>query len=106
MTETRNARRLLQGVVVGTKPEKTITVVCERTYKHRRYGKYIRKKKKYLVHDPAGAAVEGDLVEIAATRPISKHKRWRLVRVLVHSELATVAHADVELDEEPEGEAR
>jgi len=103
MSVERNARRQLQGVVTSTKPDKTITVVVERTYKHPRYGKYVRAKKKYLVHDGENAAQDGDLVDIVATRPLSKRKRWRLMSVVSRPELTTAAHSDVELAE-PEGE--
>jgi small subunit ribosomal protein S17 len=103
MSVERKARRQLQGVVTSTKPDKTITVEVERTHKHRRYGKYVRSKKKYMVHDADNKAQDGDLVDIAATRPLSKHKRWRLVQVTSRTQV-TSAHADVELAQ-PEGDA-
>ena len=103
MSVERKARRQLRGVVTSTKPDKTITVVVERTHKHRRYGKYVRSKKKYLVHDAENTAQDGDLVDIAATRPLSKHKRWRLVQVASRTQM-TSAHTDVELAE-PAGDA-
>ena len=82
MTEIRNTRRTLQGTVTSTKCSKTITVLVTRTYRHAKYGKYVRRQKKYHAHDDLEQAGEGDLVEIAATRPISKQKCWRLVRIL------------------------
>ena len=82
MTETRNARRVLQGVVTSTKAAKSISVSVERTYKHAKYGKYVRKKKKYLAHDEGEVAGVGDTVEIVSTRPLSKLKRWRLQQVV------------------------
>ena len=100
MAETRNARRTLRGTVTSTKSTQTITVEVERTYKHARYGKFVRQKKKYLAHDPQETARDGDLVEIAATRPISKHKRWRLLGVMTHFERAERALSpDAELAE-------
>lgn len=78
----RNARRSLQGTVVSTKMDKTITVRVERRFKHPKYGKYVRSHKKFMAHDEENKALEGDFVEIAATRPMSKQKRWRLVRVI------------------------
>ena len=87
MAETRNTRRTLYGTVTSTRCAQTITVDVERTFKHARYGKYVRRKKKYLAHDPEQTASAGDLVQIEATRPISKRKRWRLVSVLERSEL-------------------
>jgi len=82
MTTTRNSRRSLNGVVSANGTDKTITVVVERTYKHPRYGKFVRRKKKYLAHDEKNEASVGDKVEIVATRPLSKRKRWRLGQVL------------------------
>ena len=82
MSETRNARRVLQGTVTSSKGIKTISVSVERTYKHPKYGKYVRKRKKYLAHDENDQAGVGDTVEIVSTRPLSKLKRWRLVRIV------------------------
>jgi small subunit ribosomal protein S17 len=82
MTETRNARRILQGIVDSAKGDKTITLFVERTYKHAKYGKYLRKRKKYMAHDEKNEAGVGDTVEVVSTRPLSKLKRWRLVRII------------------------
>ncbi len=82
MTEIRNTRRTLLGTVTSTKGSKTITVLVTRTFKHAKYGKYMRRQKKYHAHDDKEVAGDGDVVEIAATRPISKLKRWRLVRIV------------------------
>jgi len=89
MTETRNTRRTLQGVVTSTKAMQTITVTVERTFKHARYGKYVRRKKNYAVHDGAEEAQVGDQVEIVATRPLSKTKRWRLERVVTRNDMTS-----------------
>ncbi|MCC7011949.1 MAG: 30S ribosomal protein S17 [Planctomycetes bacterium] len=78
----RSTRRTLRGTVVSTKMQKTITVQVERMYKHAKYGKYLRERKRYHVHAEDGAAKNGDLVEIMSIRPMSKLKRWRLVRVV------------------------
>ena len=82
MTETRTSRRTLTGTVTSTKGSKTITVLVTRTFRHAKYGKYMRRQKKYHAHDEREEAGEGDMVEIAATRPISKLKCWRLLRIL------------------------
>ncbi len=82
MTTTRNVRRQLQGVVVNASSDKTITVQVTRTYKHPKYGKFLRRRKKYLAHDPQNQAAEGDYVSIAAIRPMSKRKRWQVVEKL------------------------
>lgn len=83
MTEqTKEAlTRTLQGTVTSSKMEKTVTVLVERKVKHPLYGKYVVKSKKYHVHDEIGCQ-EGDKVEIAETRPISKTKSWTVTRVL------------------------
>ena len=78
----RNSRRTLQGTVTSTKMDKTITVRVERTYKHPKYDKYVRSHSKFLAHDEKTEALEGDVVEIDSTRPLSKRKRWRLTRIV------------------------
>ncbi len=97
MTTTRNRRRTVEGKVTSDKMAKTITVLVSRTYRHPKYGKYLRKQVKYHAHDEDGTAKIGDLVEIVECRPTSRLKRWRLVRVI---EKANVA-AQVEFN--PEG---
>ena len=84
-TAARHSRRTLIGTVTSTKTQKTITVEVERTFKH---------AKLYLAHDEEGAAKLGDNVEIASTRPMSKRKRWRLVRVISRSQLGGVEIGD------------
>jgi small subunit ribosomal protein S17 len=86
-------RRILQGRVISNKMAKTITVRVERTYKHPKYGKYVRSHKHYHAHDERGEAQLGDLVEVQSTRPLSKLKRWRLLRVVENARLADVAQA-------------
>ena len=85
-------RKILVGTVHSDRMEKTITVAVERRYKHPKYGKYIVKTRRFAVHDEENAARSGDKVEIAETRPLSRRKRWRLVRVVerapVHGEEA------------------
>ncbi len=84
-TQSRNSRRVLVGIVTSDKMAKTVTVRVERAFRHPKYGKIVRQHKKYHAHDEAETAHVGDTVEIAATRPLSKLKRWRLSRVLVSS---------------------
>jgi small subunit ribosomal protein S17 len=85
MTLTRTHRRTLEGIVKSDKMQKTITVEVERTFKHEKYKKYVRKRKKYHAHDEKGEAKKGDRVEIMACRPMSRLKRWLLVRVIEKS---------------------
>ena len=93
MTETiateRNRRRVLQGTVTSAAGAKTITVLVERTFAHPKYGKFVRKHKKYHAHDENDSAQVGDVVEIMATRPMSKLKRWRLTRIVESPALRT-----------------
>jgi small subunit ribosomal protein S17 len=81
-TQARGTRKVMEGVVVSNNGDKTIVVQVERTTRHALYHKIIRKRKKYHVHDEANEASNGDKVEIMGTRPLSKLKRWRLVRII------------------------
>ena len=78
----RNRRRVAQGVVVSSRMEKTITVLVERNAKHAKYHKYLKRHSKYHAHDENNEAGVGDRVEIMECRPLSKLKRYRLVRVI------------------------
>ena len=72
-------KRILQGVVVSDKMDKTVVVKVERKVKHPLYKKFIRKSKKYSAHDAANACKIGDAVRIQECRPISKNKTWEVV---------------------------
>ena len=78
----RTGRRTEMGTVLSAKGAKTIVVGVERVKPHRRYEKYIRRGIKCCAHDEKGDAKVGDTVEITSTRPLSKTKRWRLLRVV------------------------
>jgi small subunit ribosomal protein S17 len=82
MDTTRNQRRTLEGTVTSDRSTKTITVEVQRTFKHPKYKKYVRKVARYHAHDEKGEAKTGDKVEIRACRPLSATKRWMLVRVI------------------------
>jgi small subunit ribosomal protein S17 len=70
------------GVVSSAKMDKTVTVLIERKLKHPIYGKFVKKSKKFFVHDEKNDCKEGDTVKITETRPLSKNKSWRLVEIL------------------------
>lgn len=70
------------GRVVSTKMDKTIGVLIERRIKHPLYGKYITKTSKLLVHDENNEAKLGDLVTITNSKPISKRKSWKIVKII------------------------
>ena len=72
-------KRMLQGVVVSDKTDKTITVRVERRVRHPLYVKFIRQSKKYAAHDPENSFKVGDNVRIRECRPISKSKRWEVL---------------------------
>ncbi len=80
--DERNGRKVFEGVVVSDKMSKTRTVAVFRLVRHHFYEKVSKKRSKFSVHDESNASHEGDLVEIMSTRPLSKTKRWRLVRVI------------------------
>lgn len=73
------------GEVVSTKMAKTIVVTTFRTIKHARYGKYLKREKKFVAHDEKGLAKLGDKVRIVECRPLSRTKRWTLAEVVVKS---------------------
>lgn len=80
--EERNNRKVYRGKVVSDKMDKTITVAVETKVKHPLYGKRVKYTKKMKAHDALNTAKEGDVVEIMETRPLSKTKRFRLVKVV------------------------
>lgn len=78
----RNFRKVREGVVTSNSMEKSIAVYVERTVKHKRYHKIMKKSKKLIAHDEKNECNVGDTVRIMETRPLSKIKRWRLVEIL------------------------
>ncbi|MCH6586704.1 MAG: 30S ribosomal protein S17 [Proteobacteria bacterium] len=72
-------RRVLQGVVVSDKADKTVTVLVKRRVMHPLYKKIIRRSKKYRAHDEDNRCKVGDLVQIQECRPIAKSKSWRVI---------------------------
>jgi small subunit ribosomal protein S17 len=92
-TEGRSVRPTVTGKVVSAKMRDTIVVREERLVKHALYKKYVRRWSRYVAHDAGNSAREGDDVEIMQTRPLSKTKNWRLVRI-VRRAPGGVVHAD------------
>lgn len=87
-TTSRGRRRVLTGVVVSDKMQKTIVVRVDRRFPHRAYGKIINRSKRYKAHDEQGSARVGDKVEIMECRPLSHDKRFTLARVVVAAVVA------------------
>lgn len=80
--ESRGRRKAVVGQVVSDRPDKTILVEVGRRVPHPLYGKVVRRTSRFAAHDESNEARVGDRVSIMETRPISKTKRWRLVRVV------------------------
>lgn len=79
--QERNSEKVFTGTVVSTKMQKTITVLVETYKKHRIYGKRVKSSKKFHAHDENEIAKVGDVVTIMETRPLSKTKKFVLVKV-------------------------
>jgi small subunit ribosomal protein S17 len=79
MTTDRSRRKIRTGKVVSDRMEKTIVVAIERLVKHPIYGRYVRRRAKFKVHDEKNECRIGDTIRFMETRPLSKDKRWRFV---------------------------
>lgn len=82
MSATEKRTRTATGKVVSNKMDKTITVLIERRVKHPVYGKYITRSSKIHAHDEQNQCGIGDTVTVAESRPISRHKTWKLLEVI------------------------
>ena len=91
MTEQAKLQRTLTGKVVSSKMNKTISVAVERSVPHDVYGKYVRRTSKIMAHDEKNDCREGDTVVIAECRPLSRHKSWRLVEIVVRADASAGA---------------
>lgn len=80
--EERNLRKVKTGKVVSNKMDKSVVVTIERKMKHGKYGKFIKKSKRFVAHDENNECGVGDTVSIMETRPLSKTKRWRLLQIV------------------------
>ena len=81
-TQERGRRKVLQGVVVSDKMDKTIVVLVEDRVKHPLYGKVMTKSSRLKAHDEENSAGIGGRVRVMETRPLSAQKRWRLVEII------------------------
>lgn len=77
----RNTQKLV-GTVVSDAMDKTVVVSVDRLVKHKLYKKYLKRSKKYYAHDESNTFKKGDVVELLATRPLSKLKRWRTSKLI------------------------
>jgi len=78
----RNLRKQRVGVVSSDKMDKTVSVTVSRRLMHPMYGKFVKRKKKFLAHDETNDCRIGDKVRIMEIRPLSRKKRWRVVEIL------------------------
>jgi len=79
---SRGYRKVREGLVVSDKMDKTVVVIVEDRVKHPKYGKVIRRTKRYKAHDGENACGVGDRVLLTETRPLSATKRWRVSEIL------------------------
>ncbi|NOQ46633.1 MAG: 30S ribosomal protein S17 [Desulfobulbaceae bacterium] len=79
---SNKTKKTQQGSVISNRMDKSIVIVVERKVRHKLYGKYIRRRVKYMAHDAANECNIGDTVLIEECRPLSKNKRWRLRTIL------------------------
>ena len=80
--QPRGYRKIREGYVVSDKMDKTVVVAVEDRVKHPKYGKVLRRTKKYKAHDEKNACGVGDRVLLMETRPVSATKRWRVAEIL------------------------
>ena len=80
--EKRGSRKTRVGLVVSDKMQKTVVVAVDRRVPHPVYGKMVTRTTRLKAHDEENSAKQGDTVRIMETRPLSKHKRWRVVEIV------------------------
>ena len=85
MSDMRTTRRTQQGSVISNGMDKSVVVLVDRKIRHKLYGKFIRRRVKYMAHDPANECNVGDIVLIEECRPLSKNKRWRVRNIIQHA---------------------
>ncbi len=78
----RGTKRQMTGTVVSNKADKTVTVLVERLVKHKMYHKFMRRHTKFAAHDDRNDCRIGDRVMITESRPLSKSKRWRVIKIV------------------------
>jgi len=85
MSDTSKTRKTRQGAVISNAMDKSVVVLVERKVRHKLYGKFIRRRVKYMAHDAANECSVGDIVLIEECRPLSKNKRWRVRNIVQHA---------------------
>jgi len=95
MEEKRKTRF---GRIVGNRMEKTVVVAVETPKRHPLYKKTVKRAVKYKAHDEKNKCRLGDMVRIIETRPLSKHKRWRVAEIITKGEIAEVQPKEIDQD--------
>ena len=102
MTTTHTERRKERtGRVIRSGMDKTVIVAVDRRFRHRLYGKVLKRISKHVAHDEANQYQIGDVVRIVETRPMSKTKRWRVAELLHRAEVLDVAVAEAAVADQP-----
>ncbi len=91
-------QKSIVGTVVSDKMDKTVIVRVESTTRHRLYRKILKRSKRYLAHDDRFDAKPGDLVLLLETRPLSRHKRWRVAEILQRGEVPELAPREIDIE--------
>ena len=91
----RENRKTRTGTVISDKMDKTVIVLVESLRRHPIYKKVVRDTSKFKVHDATNTCKVGDVVKIVETRPLSKDKRWRVVKIIGRKEVAEKEPAEV-----------
>jgi small subunit ribosomal protein S17 len=81
-----NRRKTLVGEVVSNKMVKTVSVRVDRMVKHPQFKRYVRRSRTFMAHDESNSCQPGDRVKIIESRPLSRHKRWRVMAILERAE--------------------
>ncbi len=82
MKDQKKNRKTRVGVVVSDKMDKSVVVQTERIVRHKLYGKFIRRRGKFMAHDPENSCAIGDRILIEECRPLSRNKRWRVREII------------------------
>ncbi|MDR3279456.1 MAG: 30S ribosomal protein S17 [Synergistaceae bacterium] len=94
MEERTPYRKVRTGIVVSDKMDKTVVVRIDRMSKHPLYGKPVLRVKKYMAHDEANECRPGDRIQIEETRPLSRHKRWRVSQIIERAPILGVESSE------------
>jgi small subunit ribosomal protein S17 len=84
--QAQGRRKTLVGEIVSNKMVKTVSVRVDRLMKHPKFKRYIRRSRRFMAHDENSLCQPGDRVKIIESRPLSRHKRWRVVAILQRAE--------------------